>query len=265
MRVAGVLTASIFVINIVLHRPFIDALLFSLAIAIGLTPQLLPAIVTVSLSTGSRRLARRKVLVKRLVSIEDLGNITLLFTDKTGTLTEGHITFDRALDGSGAAAGRPHLLGLVCNEALLDDDGKAVSGNALDVALWNAADAPTSTEARQWKHVAAKPFDHERRLATRARRRARRRRAGSIVKGEPESVLQHSDGAPAEAPATLSALYDSGRPGDRGRRPPRPRADRRSPTPTSSTSSSWASSCSSTGRRPTRPSRWPASIASASS
>jgi Mg2+-importing ATPase len=67
VRVAGVLTTLIFVINIALHRPFIDALLFSLAIAIGLTPQLLPAIVTVSLSTGSRRLARRKVLVKRLV------------------------------------------------------------------------------------------------------------------------------------------------------------------------------------------------------
>ena len=119
VRVAGVLTVSIFVINLLLHRPFIDALLFSLAIAIGLTPQLLPAIVTVSLSTGSRRLAQRKVLVKRLVSIEDLGNITLLFTDKTGTLTEGNITFDRALDAAGSAE-RPHahLLGLVCNEAV---------------------------------------------------------------------------------------------------------------------------------------------------
>ena len=105
VRVAGVLTVSIFVINIVLHRPFIDALLFSLAIAIGLTPQLLPAIVTVSLSTGSRRLARKKVLVKRLVSIEDLGNITLLFTDKTGHAHRGphHL---RPRGRSGGRAGR---------------------------------------------------------------------------------------------------------------------------------------------------------------
>ena len=71
----------------------IESLLFSLAIAIGITPQLLPAIVSVSLSTGSRALARKRVLVKRLVTIEDLGNIEVLFTDKTGTLTEGAITF----------------------------------------------------------------------------------------------------------------------------------------------------------------------------
>ena len=87
-------------------RPFIDALLFSLAIAIGITPQLLPAIVSVSLSTGSRALARRKVLVKRLVTIEDLGNIEVLFTDKTGTLTEGAITFDQALDAAGRRGDR---------------------------------------------------------------------------------------------------------------------------------------------------------------
>ena len=95
--VAGVLTTSIFVINVVLSRPLIDSLRFSLAIAIGITPQLLPAIVTVSLSSGARQSARQRVLVKRLVTIEDLGNIEILFTDKTGTLTEGSITFDRSL------------------------------------------------------------------------------------------------------------------------------------------------------------------------
>ncbi len=79
----------------------IEALLFSLAIAIGITPQLLPAIVSVSLSTGSRELAGGQVLVKRLVTIEDLGNIEVLFTDKTGTLTEGAISFDQSLDGAG--------------------------------------------------------------------------------------------------------------------------------------------------------------------
>src|SRR6266508_4297135 len=86
VKIAAVLTTSIFVINLALHRPLLDTLLFSLAIAIGITPQLLPAVVSVSLSTGSRQLARRRVLVKRLVTIEDLGNIEVLFTDKTGTL-----------------------------------------------------------------------------------------------------------------------------------------------------------------------------------
>ncbi len=95
--VAAALTISIFVINVVLHRPILDALLFSLAIAVGITPQLLPAVVSMSLAAGSRQMARRKVLVKRLVCIEDLGDVDTLFTDKTGTLTQGRISFMRAV------------------------------------------------------------------------------------------------------------------------------------------------------------------------
>ena len=111
--IAGILTVSIFVINVAMSRPVIDAVLFSLAIAIGITPQLLPAIVSVSLAAGSRGLARRKVLVKRLVTIEDLGNIRLLFTDKTGTLTEGIVTFAESLDVAGVASPGPLALGRV--------------------------------------------------------------------------------------------------------------------------------------------------------
>jgi len=79
-----------------------------LAIAVGLTPRLLPAIVTVSLAAGARRLARKQVMVERLVSIEDLGNADLLFTDKTGTLTEGEIRFREAVDPIGAPPGAGH-------------------------------------------------------------------------------------------------------------------------------------------------------------
>jgi Mg2+-importing ATPase len=95
--VAGTLTTSIFVLNVVLHKPIMDALLFSLAIAVGITPQLLPAVVASSLAAGSRRMNQRKVLVKRLVCIEDLGNVDVLFTDKTGTLTRGRVDFARAV------------------------------------------------------------------------------------------------------------------------------------------------------------------------
>ncbi len=116
VRVAGALTITIFVFNVAFHKPILDALLFSLAIAVGITPELMPAIVTVGLSSGSRALARKKVLVKRLVAIEDLGNIEILFTDKTGTLTEGTITFDRSLAADGQALNAPLLFGLICNE-----------------------------------------------------------------------------------------------------------------------------------------------------
>jgi P-type Mg2+ transporter len=132
--VAAVPTAFIFIVNVALSRPLIDALPFSLAIAVGIAPEMMPAIVTVSLSAGSKALAAKKVLVKRLVAIEDLGNIEILFIDKTGTLTEGAITFDRALDASGQDGRRPLALGLVCNEASVTPAGP-VGGNALDQAL----------------------------------------------------------------------------------------------------------------------------------
>ena len=170
VRVAAVLTISIFVINVALSRPLLEALLFSLAIAIGITPQLLPAIVSVSLSTGSRELARRKVLVKRLVTIEDLGNIEVLFTDKTGTLTEGAITFDQALDPAGRPATAPLLFGLLANEATITADGP-VGGNALDVGPVVGAGRPARSPGgprarRRTSGSALIPFDHERQIVS---------------------------------------------------------------------------------------------------
>src|SRR6266508_1261583 len=120
IRVTAVLTVSIFATNALLRRPLLDAALFALAIAVGLTPQLLPAIVTVSLSTGARRLAKKKVVVKRVVSIEALGNIEVLFTDKAGTLTEGRIRFHAGLDVAGAPSAEVFRLGLLCNEAVVE-------------------------------------------------------------------------------------------------------------------------------------------------
>lgn len=101
VRVMLVLTVLIFVANAALGKPVVDSMLFSLALAVGLTPQMLPAIVTISLSSGARRMARRKVIVKRLEVIEDLGSMTVLCTDKTGTLTQGAPRLDRALDPDG--------------------------------------------------------------------------------------------------------------------------------------------------------------------
>jgi Mg2+-importing ATPase len=101
VRAMTVLVIAIFAVNIVLHRPIVESLLFSLALAVGLTPQLLPAIVAVSLSAGARRMAAEKVIVKRLDAIEDFGAMTILCTDKTGTLTLGAVKLDAAYDARG--------------------------------------------------------------------------------------------------------------------------------------------------------------------
>jgi Mg2+-importing ATPase len=101
VRVMGVLLAAIFAANLLLGRPLVDSLLFSLALAVGLTPQLLPAIVSISLSVGARRMAERRVIVKRLDAIEDFGAMTMLLTDKTGTITSGAVQLKDALDISG--------------------------------------------------------------------------------------------------------------------------------------------------------------------
>ena len=135
--ITGVLAARSSCSTHALGRSLLESLLFSLAIAVGMTPQLLPAIVTVSLATGARRLARQSVVVKRLVAIEDLGNVEVLFTDKTGTLTEGRIAFEQALDAAGRSQPDVLTLGLVANEATLED-GAVVGGNDLDRALWQA-------------------------------------------------------------------------------------------------------------------------------
>jgi Mg2+-importing ATPase len=211
VKVAGVLTVSIFVINVALSRPLIDALLFSLAIAIGITPQLLPAIVSVSLSSGSRTLARKRVLVKRLVTIEDLGNIEVLFTDKTGTLTEGAITFHEALDATGAPSTTSLLYALLCTETTMTAAGP-VGGNALDLALVSAPEAAPLLSAADglsaYERLGALPFDHERQLASVVTRSASA--VTLVTKGAPEAVLARCVDVPLEAAAELERLFSDG-------------------------------------------------------
>ena len=137
--VAVTLTVLILVTNLLLRRPVIDSVLFALAIAVGITPQLLPAVVSTSLATGSRRLAKLKVLVKRLVCIEDLGDIDILITDKTGTLTEGRISLVDAVDPAGAHADAVLRAGLLATD--VDAASGGVSANAMDAALWESPDA----------------------------------------------------------------------------------------------------------------------------
>jgi len=98
MEVTLILVILIFAVNVYLARPVIDSFLFALALAVGLTPQLLPAIISVNLAHGARRMAEHKVIVKQLASIENFGSMNVLCSDKTGTLTEGIVHLHGALD-----------------------------------------------------------------------------------------------------------------------------------------------------------------------
>jgi Mg2+-importing ATPase len=208
-KVTAVLTVFIFIANSALGRPVLDALLFSLAIAVGLTPQLLPAIVTVSLSTGARRLARRSVLVKRLVSIEDLGDADVLFTDKTGTLTEGEIRLREAVDASGAAAPGLVRLGLLSSDLRLEHGGTPL-GNALDLAIWRSLEpGVAAAELESARRVAVLPFTFERRRTSAVVAVDGRRRL--LCKGAAEEVLARcTEASSVGAEDTLERLLDAG-------------------------------------------------------
>jgi Mg2+-importing ATPase len=100
-EVMFVLVFGIFFFNVFFHKPVLDSLLFSIALAVGLTPQLLPAIININLSKGSQEMAKHGVIVRRLESIENFGSMDVLCTDKTGTLTLGVVKLDGALDVKG--------------------------------------------------------------------------------------------------------------------------------------------------------------------
>ena len=135
MRVMVLIVLFVMTANQLLGRPALESLLFAVALAVGLTPELLPAIVSVTLSRGAREMARRGVIVRRLETIEDLGSIDVLCTDKTGTLTAGVITLDAAVDCEGAPSTEVERL------AFLNATFETGIANPLDAAIVAAGDA----------------------------------------------------------------------------------------------------------------------------
>jgi len=206
IRITAILTISIFALNALFRHAWIESLLFSLAVAVGLTPQLLPAIVTVCLSTGARRMAQRSVIVKRLVAIEDFGNVEVLFTDKTGTLTLGQLDFAAAVDCDGAPSDKVFVLGLSCS-TVTDQGDPAAAGNPLDAALATAAKR-ISTSVRE--RLAVLPFDYVRRRMSALLRDGSQGRT-FVVKGAPESVLECCTDVPPAFQQTLEAQFAAGK------------------------------------------------------
>jgi len=180
------LTIGIFGVNAALGHPIIDSLLFSLAVAVGLVPELMPAIVTISLSQGARRMAKVKTVVKRLVSIEDFGNMNILCADKTGTMTEGQIVLKEYCSLSDEKDPRILSYSLLCNAAVV---GERITGNPMDVAIWEYAKENGIQDAiESYVQVDEIPFDYQRRIMSTVVNKEQK--LTLISKGAPESIVE---------------------------------------------------------------------------
>ncbi|MGN6551218.1 MAG: hypothetical protein ACTHJ3_15180 [Pararhizobium sp.] len=153
----------IFAANLLLHRALVESLLFSPALAVWLTPELLPAIVTVTLAHGARAMERNGVIVRRLAAIENLGSMDVLCTDKTGTLTEGVVRLDAAVDADGAPSAEVMLW------ATLDAAMETGLANPLDEAIRAAERFPAAEVGRHSK-IDETPYDFVRKSLSVCRR-----------------------------------------------------------------------------------------------
>jgi Mg2+-importing ATPase len=152
-QIMFVLITIVLAANVMLGRPVLDSLLFAAALAVGITPELLPAIVTVTLSRGARLLTERGVLVRRLVAIENLGAMDVLCTDKTGTLTVGDVRLERAVDVEG------HVSAEVLKLAVLNASLQTALPNPLDAALLEVRD---QVDLRDFRKEGEIPYDFDR-------------------------------------------------------------------------------------------------------
>ena len=151
-EVTLLLVLAIFGFNVFLHKPVLDSFLFALALAVGLTPQLLPAIITINLSHGARRMAQEKVIVKRLAAIENFGSMNVLCSDKTGTITEGKIGIRAAVDARGNHSEKTLLY------AYLNAANETGFINPIDEAL--RANPPADCDG--WEKLDELPYDFAR-------------------------------------------------------------------------------------------------------
>ena len=205
LQVVVFLVLFVFLVNALLRRDLLESFLFSVALAVGLTPELLPMIVSVTLASGAVRMAAKKVIVKQLASIENFGSMDILCSDKTGTLTHGEITVDCHLNLRG------------------DDDETVIRLAALNSVYQTGLRSPMDEAILRHEHPAVArsvrvdeiPFDFQRRRVSVIVQEGARRLL--ITKGAPESVLPacatvETEGvtAPLDATARVAAkaLFD---------------------------------------------------------
>lgn len=159
LRVMFLIVTCVLAINQLLGRPFVESMLFAVALAVGLSPELLPAIVTVTLSAGARHLASRGVIIRRLEALENFGSMTVLCTDKTGTITTGEVELEDATDPDGQSSQEVKRL------AYLNAAFETGIANPLDAALVAAGSSAKFDTAGLTK-IDEIPYDFQRRRLT---------------------------------------------------------------------------------------------------
>jgi P-type Mg2+ transporter len=208
MRFTILLVLFVLLVNAFFHRPWLESFLFAVALAVGLTPELLPMIVSVTLARGAQRMAAKRVIVKQLASIQNLGSMDVLCTDKTGTLTEARIHLERYIDGLGQENKR------VLELAYLNSFFETGLKSPLDDAILEHKEI----DVTGWRKIDEVPFDFERRRVSVLVDNGQRRMLA--VKGAPEDILRlctsyeggsGTDLLPLDdaAMASIRALFDS--------------------------------------------------------
>jgi P-type Mg2+ transporter len=190
MKTTILLVLFVLLVSVVLHHNFLESLLFAVALAVGLTPEFLPMITTVTLGQGAVHMARKKVIVKHLEAMQNFGSIDVLCSDKTGTLTSGEMALDQHLDPFGTQSERVFLLAYLnslhetgVSNPLDQAIKESPSSNPLDAAVLQH-DHP---DVHAYQKIDEIPFDFERRRVSIVVEHENQRLL--ITKGAPESVL----------------------------------------------------------------------------
>ena len=203
LRLTFVMVMFVLLVNIAFHRPILQSFLFALALAVGLTPELLPMMMTLTLSRGAIRMAKKRVIVKHLPAMHNLGAMDILCTDKTGTLTQANIVMQDAINDIGAPSDAVFTL------AFLNSSFESGVKTPLDDAvLGHARPGLAPIDLACWTKLDEVPFDFERRRISVLLQKGDQRLL--IVKGAPEDILKLSTGTPI-ADGSAAPLDDARR------------------------------------------------------
>lgn len=212
LRLIIVTLIAVFIANVVIkgrELNLLELIIFSVALAVSVIPEALPIVTTLAMSRGALRLAKNKVVVKRLSAIEDLGSIEVLCTDKTGTITKNELTVTAV-----SSHDKMNCLILGTVGSTTAEKTQAQSNNAFDRAIWQGLDEPTRQQLQAYEVIDALPFDPERRRASVVVKKDGQYEL--ICRGAPETILDLCpDVSASERQAANAWIAQAGRRGQR--------------------------------------------------